>query len=110
MSINIYPGGNRQNLRRYIRRDFLNQYYNLQKEILPETDGECNCVQNKVLSIKQGYIDPNISGAQRISQIIQTSIGGRTTFGNFNNPLAINELGGYPGQSGGMPRPPRNKF
>ena len=109
MSINIYPG-NHSNLRKYIRRDFLNQYYNLGQEILPATDGECNCIQNKVLSIKQGYLDPNISDAQRISQILQTSIGGRTTFGNFNNPLPVNELGGYPGQSGGMPRPPRNKF
>lgn len=109
MSINIYPG-NHSNLRRYIRREYLNQYYNLQREVLPEINGECNCVQNKVLSIKQGYLDPNISDAQRISQIIRTSVGGRTTFGNVNGPLQVNELGGYAGQSGGMPRPPRNKF
>ena len=101
-------------------KEYLNQYYNLQREVLPaqfrlgsekrEINGECNCVQNKVLSIKQGYLDPNVSDAQRISQIIRTSVGGRTTFGNVNGPLQVNELGGYAGQSGGMPRPPRNKF
>jgi hypothetical protein len=109
MSINIYPG-NHSNLRRYIRQEYLNQYYNLQKEVLPNTNGECECIQNKVLHIKQGYLDPNISDAQRLSQIIQTSIGGRIMFGNFNNPLPINNLGGIEGQSGGLPRPPRNKF
>lgn len=109
MSINIYPG-NHSNLRRYIRREYLNQYYNLQKENLPETNGECNCIQNKVLSIKQGYLDPNISDAQRISQILQSNLGGRITFGNMNNSSLINNLGGIEGQSGGLPRPPRNKF
>jgi hypothetical protein len=109
MSINIYPG-NHSNLRRYIRREYLNQYYNLQKENLPKTNGECNCIQNKVLSIKQGYLDPNISDAQRISQILQSNLGGRITFGNTNNSSLINNLGGIEGQSGGLPRPPRNKF
>ena len=109
MSINIYPG-NHSNLRRYIRREFLNQYYNLQKEVLPQNNGECNCIQNKVLSIKQGYLDPNISEAQRISQILQSSVGGRISFGNSNNASLINNLGGIEGQSGGLPRPPRNKF
>ena len=109
MSLNIYPG-NHSNLRKYIRREYLNQYYNLQKEVLPKINGECNCIQNKVLSIKQGYLDPNISDAQRISQILQTSVGGRITFGNSNNALLINNLGGIEGQSGGLPRPPRNKF
>jgi hypothetical protein len=109
MSLNIYPG-NHSNLRKYIRREYLNQYYNLQKEIFPNVNGECNCIKNKVLSIKQGYLDPNINYAQRISQILQTSGGGRTTFGNVNNPLNINSLGGIEGQSGGIPRPLRNKF
>jgi hypothetical protein len=106
MSLNIYPG-NHTNLRKYIHREYLNQYYNLQKNAF---NGECLCVQNKVLQIKQGYLDPNISDAQRISQILQTNAGGRTTFGNFNNPLNVNSLGGLEGQRGGIPRPPRNKF
>jgi hypothetical protein len=109
MSINIYPG-NHSNLRRYIRQEYLNQYYNLQKEVLPNINGECNCIQNKVLNVKQGYLDPNINDTQRISQILQKSTGGRIMFGNFNNPLPINNLGGIEGQSGGLPRPPRNKF
>ena len=109
MSINNYPGNN-SNLRRYIRQEYLNQYYNLRKEVLPNINGDCNCVQNKVLSIKQGYLDPNISEAQRISQILQSSVGGRISFGNSNNASLINNLGGIEGQSGGLPRPPRNKF
>lgn len=109
MSLNIYPG-NHSNLRKYIRREYLNQYYNLQREAFPSSENGCNCIQNKVLHIKQGYLDPNVSDAQRISQILQTSIGGRTTFGNFNNPLNVNNLGGVEGQRGGIPRPPRNKF
>lgn len=109
MSINIYPG-NHSNLRRYIHHEYLNQYYNLQKEVLPKINGECNCIQNKVISIKQGYLDPNISNTQRISQILQTNVGGRTTFGNLNSSLLINSLGGIEGQSGGLPQPLRNKF
>ena len=109
MSLNIYPG-NHSNLRKYIQREYLNQYYNLNKEPFPNSENVCNCIENKVLHIKQGYLDPNISEAQRISQILQSSLGGRTTFGNFNNPLNVNSLGGIEGQSGGIPRPPRNKF
>ena len=109
MSINIYPG-NHSNLRRYIRKEYLNQYYNLQQDLSPNIDGECNCVKNKVLTTKQGYLDPNISSAQRISQILQTNVGGRTNFGNSNSPLNLNNLGGIEGQSGGTHRPPRNKF
>jgi hypothetical protein len=31
-------------------------------------------------------------------------------FGNFNKPVAINYLGGWEGQPGGLPKPLRNKF
>ena len=110
MSINIYPGKNNSNLKRFIRHEYLNQYYGLNKQVLPEVNGDCNCSQNKVLETKQGYLDPNISNAQRISQLLQINVGGRTTFGNFNNPLPTNNLGGIEGQSGGIPRPPRNRF
>lgn len=109
MSLKIYPG-KRSNLRNYIYRDYLNQQYNQQKQLYSDSLGECNCIQEKVLHIKQGYNDPNISESQRISQLINQSLGGRTTFGNFNVPLPINELGGIEGQIGGMPRPLRNKF
>jgi hypothetical protein len=109
MSLNIYPGSH-SNLRKYMKREYLNQYYNLQQNVLNESGDSCNCVRDKTLPIRQGYVDKNISDAQRISQILQNSLGGRTTFGNFNSPLAINELGGIEGQNGGIPRPPRNRF
>jgi hypothetical protein len=105
----LYPG-NRSNMREYIRNSYLNEYYNLQKDILVNRNGECNCIQFRANPIKQGYNDPNQTEAQRISQIINSSLGGRTTFGNIYGPVLVNEIGGAEGQSGGLPRPLRNKF
>jgi hypothetical protein len=107
MSLTMYTG-KRANLKKYINRDYLNQQYNLQQNIYSE--GYCNCIQDKVLHVKQGFNDPHISESQRISQLIKQKIGGRTMFGNSNIPLAVNSLGGIEGQSGGMPKPLRNKF
>ena len=100
MSINLKG---QSSLRKYIKREYLNQYYNLQQEVFSD---DCNCVQTKIITGQQGYVNPNISEAQRISQILQNSLGGRTTFCN----IQVNELGGMEGQNGGMPRPPRNRF
>jgi len=105
----FYPG-NRSNMRAYIRNAYLNEYYNLQKDILLNNYGECGCLQFRANPIKQGYLDPNISDAQRISQIINSNLGGRTTFGNLDGPVRVNEIGGAEGQSGGLPRFLRNKF
>ena len=46
----------------------------------------------------------------RISQILSRTLGGKITFGNLNNPVVINYLGGWEGQPNGIPRPLRNKF
>jgi hypothetical protein len=39
-----------------------------------------------------------------------STLGGRTVFGNNGVPISITYLGGVQGQSGGSPRPLRNKF
>jgi hypothetical protein len=48
----------------------------------------------------------------RISQIITTSLGGKTQYGNFylGNPLNINCFGRVEGMPGGFGSPPINKF
>ena len=55
---------------------------------------------------------PNISNIQRVSQIINNSIGGSTQFGNYylGKPVVFNYLGRVEGQPGGSGTPLRNKF
>ena len=70
----------------------------------------CECFQDKVIRVKQGYNDPTESNIIRVAHLLDRStLGGRTTFGNPNIPPLI-YLGGAEGQPGGLPRPPRNKF
>ncbi len=54
----------------------------------------------------------NVSKATRIAQIIQTTKGGKTQYGNFylGQPLDINYLGRIQGMPGGGGMPPLNKF
>ena len=70
----------------------------------------CQCIQEKVAQIKTGYNNPTQTQANRISQAITGTLGGRTTFGNFNRPAVLTYLGGIEGQPGGIPRLLRNKF
>jgi hypothetical protein len=70
----------------------------------------CKCFQDKVIRAKQAYNDPTQPNIIRVAHLLNTStLGGRTTFGNPNRP-PLTYLGGAEGQSGGLPRPPRNKF
>jgi hypothetical protein len=70
----------------------------------------CNCIKAKANNIKQGWNDPSQTENARYSQILSSTLGGRTTFGNLNRPIYLNELGGWEGQPGGSPKPLRNKF
>jgi hypothetical protein len=70
----------------------------------------CQCIQENVARIKTGYNNPTQTEANRISQAITGTLGGRTTFGNFGVPANLTYLGGVEGQPGGSPRPLRNKF
>jgi hypothetical protein len=71
---------------------------------------DCQCIQENVAQIKTGYNNPTQTEANRISQAITGTLGGRTTFGNFGLPANLTYLGGIEGQPGGSPRPLRNKF
>ncbi len=94
---------NRAHLRKLIE-------YNSIISLGKQSDYFCQCFQDKVNRAKQGYNDPTEPNAIRVSHLITSSLGGRTTFGNPNTINNLTYLGGSEGQSGGLPRPPRNKF
>lgn len=72
----------------------------------------CQCNTEELKKISSQSITPNISNAQRISQIIRSSVGGRTHFGNYylGEPTVFNYLGRVEGQPGGSGTPLRNRF
>ena len=108
---NRFTPGNKSNLRLFINKEYIRQYYskvdiynNIAEGIL------CGCITSKANTIKQGWNDPSQTENIRISQILTGTLGGRTTFGNANKPAVINYLGGWEGQPGGILKPPRNNF
>ena len=74
------------------------------------SDYLCNCFKEKVNKTKQGYNNPSETNSTRIAHLSINALGGKTVFGNYNIPEKITYLGGIEGQSGGIPRPLRNKF
>ena len=96
-----------------MNKEFIRQYYNSfnTSNNTDITDGTlCGCIPPRANSIKQGWNDSSHTENNRIAQAITGTLGGRTTFGNFNNPVKLNYLGGWEGQPGGLPRPLRNRF
>jgi hypothetical protein len=106
MSINYFNPGKSRGTTPQLRK-LLNYYYYDET-----TRNNCNytCSSDKVYQLKQGYKDPSQTQNQRISQLMTSTLGGRTVFGNNGVPISITYLGGVQGQSGGTPRPLRNKF
>ena len=110
---NRFTPGNKGNLRLFMNKEYilqsdkpyLNEYVNYIKEKLI-----CGCIQQQANKLKQGWNDPSQTENTRISQALTGTLGGRITFGNNNKPIILNYLGGYEGQSGGIPKPLRNKF
>ena len=72
----------------------------------------CKCVKKQKYTFGGQNVIPNISIYMKISQIINTSLGGRTNFGNayLGQQPKIDALGSIEGQSGGSFSPIRNKF
>ena len=97
MSLVFFPGR---------RHRFKKLYtYNIYSEVLT-----CNCIQEPVGLLKNSYKDSTQTENGRISQILSNNLGGRTTFGNFGQPVPINYLGRQEGHPGGSQGPLRNKF
>jgi hypothetical protein len=110
---NFTPGitpGNKRHLRRLIEYNSKIAFFNLESKFVGDNDYFCNCFKDKVNRAKQGYNDPSQTNSSRVSELTTNTLGGRTTFGNYNTPAKITYLGGIEGQPGGIPRPLRNSF
>lgn len=74
----------------------------------------CYCIANNYDKTIQGSssVSSKVSYNTRISQVIQTSLGGKTQYGNFylGQPLQLNYLGRMEGMPGGSGSPPLNRF
>jgi len=72
----------------------------------------CNCYKEEYKKFTSQSPSLNISNSQRISQIINSTIGGSTHFGNYylGEPVVFNYLGRVEGQPGGSGAPLRNRF
>ena len=82
--------------------------YNLQ------SNKNCGCVGeifNKGVFSSSDSSNP-VSYKTRMSQIINTSLGGKTQYGNFylGQPYQMNYFGRVQGMPGGFGSPPVNKF
>jgi hypothetical protein len=113
-SQSFMPGrvpGNSKHLKRLIDYNSKIAFFNLESKFVGgDPDFFCACFKDKVNRMKQGYNDPSQTNSERIAQLTTNTLGGRTTFGNFNGPAQITYLGGIEGQPGGIPRPIRNRF
>ena len=117
---NRFTPGNKGNLRGFINKQFIKQYYrnfNITQTFDTINNADdidegtlCSCIPPQANPIKQGWNDPSQTQNNRISQAITGTIGGKITYGNRNKPIIINYLGGWEGQPGGSPRPLRNRF
>ena len=117
---NRFTPGNKGNLRLFINKEFIRQYYRTFNDTQAFdninnaddiTDGSlCGCIQQKANLTKQGWNDPSQTENNRVARILTGTLGGRTTYGNFNRAVNVNYLGSWEGQPGGSFRPMRNKF
>ena len=117
---NRFTPGNKGNLRLFIRKEFIRQYYgsfndaqdfdNINNADYITEGSLCGCIRQKTNLTKQGWNDPSQTENIRVARILTGTLGGRTTYGNFNRHVSINYLGSWEGQPGGSFRPMRNKF
>ena len=82
----------------------------------PDAELECSkpCVSEKIDKryIGSDSVSYRLPNKIRVSQIVQTSLGGSTQYGNFylGQPLQLNYLGNLQGMPGGSGMPPKNTF
>ena len=80
-NINFIVPGNKSHIRRLI--DYSSDITLLEKKII------CRCFRDKVNKTMQSYNDSSETSATRVSNIVSSTLGGKTTFGNFNRPAKI---------------------
>jgi hypothetical protein len=104
MSYQSFTPGKKSEARKIIK--YLSLSSNIDKNKI------CECYKEEQKKFSSQSITPNISNTQRISQILKTSVGGSTQFGNYylGEPTVFNYLGRIEGQPGGSGAPLRNRF
>lgn len=111
---NRFTPGNKANMRLFINKAFIRQYYkafNTSDNADDMSDDTlCSCIPPQTKSLKQGWNDSTQTENTRVAQILTGTLGGKITYGLNNRPASVNYLGGWEGQPGGIPRPLRNKF
>lgn len=111
-----FTPGNKGNLRLLLNQQFIRQSYATQafQNITNNHDiaqsSLCGCIRQQTDKNKNGWNDNFQTENIRISHSITGTLGGKITYGNSYKPVTLNYLGGWDGQPGGLPRPPRNKF
>jgi hypothetical protein len=72
----------------------------------------CNCFVEEYKKFTSQSTVSNTSRSQRISQIVNSTVGGSVQFGNYYlaQPVIVNYLGRTEGQPGGSGGPLRNRF
>jgi len=105
--IHFIPG--RISYRISYRLRVINTISKINNFVLKENLSACLCVHNRY-NKNQIVTDTKISNNVRIAQIINSTKGGKTNFGNFylGQPLNMNYLGRMEGMPGGSGSPPRN--
>ena len=91
----------------------LNKLINYNSSPLVTPEGVvCNCYKEEYKKYTSQSNFSNTSRAQRISQVLNNTIGGSVQFGNYylGQPVVVNYLGKTEGQPGGSGMPPRNRF
>jgi hypothetical protein len=103
------PGGSKDTSRiiKYVAQ--YNEFYGDAGKI-----NTCYCIPNKFDKNTPGSDSSSakVSYATRIAQVIQSTRGGKTQYGNFylGQPLNVNYLGRIQGMPGGSGMPPINRF
>ena len=78
------------------------------KDLYVLNDPYCFCLKTKQYKLNEQIIIQNVSNNFRVSQILNSSLGGKSVYvNNLNN---VNQFGRLEGQSGGSGSPLRNKF
>ena len=90
---NRFTPGNKGNLRLFINKAFIKQYYrafntNQLFENINNSDDItegtlCGCIPQQANPIKQGWNDPSQSENIRIAKAITGTLGGKITYGNL---------------------------
>jgi hypothetical protein len=106
---NKFTPGNNSNSSRMIK--YVSEY----NSRYPESKLlKCACIPDKIDKRFPGSdsVSYRIPNKMRISQIVQTKLGGSTQYGNFylGQSLQLNYLGNLQGMPGGSGMPPKNTF